>query len=105
MSNYEIKLNKIELKDGMPDIIHYSIKNIANKDSKNISKSWRRGWIAADKSLIFSSSFKRLYKIEYDEQKNEWQFIDPDSRDRPYSVVRELIEFVDATVAEYFILK
>jgi len=105
---YALRLKSYTLNsEGELDWVVFEIMNVAEDDQlERIKRVWTEGRIKPDLSLLDSASFKAIIPITYIPEKG--YFIEHTNENgivKKYSVVRQLIRFVQDMTAEYYLLK
>jgi hypothetical protein len=102
-SEVEIKILKISKYRGKPVVLHFSIRSISRK-SMHIPVEWVKGRIKLNMSRIFSASFQKWFKIEYDLTDKRYQFGHQGEMYQLHEDVVNLIDNINTNYALFGIL-
>jgi len=95
----------ITTKGGTLKWIVYKIKNVGDPDQTNIKETWREGKIKVDFSTIISASFKKEFPLINIDDVYYIDHVDRYDQPQRYVIAKELIDFINNSIAEYYLLK
>jgi hypothetical protein len=80
--------------------------NVAEDDQLDrIKRQWTEGKMKVDLSLLDSATFAKIIPITYVHDKGHFiDVVNADNIQERYSVVKQLIDFVQLMTAEYYLL-